>query len=142
MVSPEYFRTLGILLVEGRGFQPDEMNSSEHVVVLSQQLATRLFPGENAMGKRVQFEANADLGKTDAPWCTVVGIAANVKNKGLAGEEEPGVLPASTGSRGGLGRELSPDGGFHTAGDAAAGSDVALDPCPSRDAGSDRAGQY
>ncbi len=89
MVSPEYFRTLGIPLVEGRGFQPDEMNSSEHVVVLSQQLATRLFPGENAMGKRVQFEANADLGKTDAPWCTVVGIAANVKNKGLAGEEEP-----------------------------------------------------
>jgi predicted permease len=89
MVSPGYFQTLGIPLIEGRGFQPEEVDSSEHYVVLSNLLATRLFPGKNAIGRRVQFDNNADISKPDTPWYTVVGITANVKNKGLTGEEEP-----------------------------------------------------
>ncbi|MHB8392650.1 MAG: ABC transporter permease, partial [Acidobacteriaceae bacterium] len=89
MISPDYFRVLGIPLLEGRGFQPEEVNSSEHFIVLSQQLAGRLFPGENAIGKRVQFDNSGGATKVESPWYTVVGIAANVKNEGLAGEEEP-----------------------------------------------------
>ena len=89
MVSPEYFRTLGIPLIEGRGFQSKEVDSSEHFVVLSKLLAARLFPGRNAIGERVQFDNNAEISKPDTPWYTVVGVTANVKNKGLTGEEEP-----------------------------------------------------
>lgn len=89
LISPEYFRTLGIPLIEGRGFQPDQVNSSEKFVVLSKQLAGRLFPGQNAIGKRLQFDTNGDTGGSSLPWYTVVGVAANVKNKGLAGDEEP-----------------------------------------------------
>jgi putative ABC transport system permease protein len=89
IVSPEYFRTLGIPMIAGRGFQPEEINSSEHFVVLSQQLAARLFPGNDVIGERVQFDTNADTGGSAIPWYTVVGIAADVKNQGLAGEEKP-----------------------------------------------------
>ncbi|MES2219853.1 MAG: ABC transporter permease [Acidobacteriota bacterium] len=89
LVSPKYFRTLGIPVIEGRGFQLDDVNSSEHFVVLSKQLATRLFPGKNAVGDRLQFHINADVGKVNTPWYTVAGVAANVKNDGLAGPEEP-----------------------------------------------------
>ena len=89
MVSPEYFRALGIPLAEGRGFQPDQVNSREHFVVLSKQLAGRLFPGKNAVGERLQFDINGGTGGSAIPWYTVVGIAADVKNQGLAGEEEP-----------------------------------------------------
>lgn len=89
MVSPEYFRTLGIPIIQGRGFSDEEVNSSGLFVVLSKQLVVRLFPGKNAIGERVQFNGYADVGKPDKTWYTVVGIAANVKNKGLAGEEEP-----------------------------------------------------
>jgi predicted permease len=85
-VSPEYFRALDILIVRGEGFRDEELDSSEHFVVLSQLLAERLFPGEDPIGKRLQFD---HVGDPDAPWFTVVGVAANVKNGGLTGEEEP-----------------------------------------------------
>ena len=51
-------------------------------VVLSQSLARRLFPGEDAAGKRVSFGAGE-------PWYTVVGIAADVKNAGLTERPDP-----------------------------------------------------
>jgi putative ABC transport system permease protein len=89
MVSPEYFRALGIPLIEGRGFEPEMVSSSEHFVILSKLLAARLFPGKNAVGERLQFDNSGGASKAVAPWYTVVGIAADVKNKGLAGVEEP-----------------------------------------------------
>ncbi len=89
MVSPEYFRTLSIPIVQGRGFSDEEVNSSGLFVVLSKQLAVRLFPGKNAIGERVQFNGYADVGKPDATWHTVVGVAGNVNNTELIGEEEP-----------------------------------------------------
>jgi putative ABC transport system permease protein len=89
MVSPEYFRTLGIPIIQGPGFSDEEVTSSGLFVVLSKQLAARLFPGKNAIGERVQFNGYADIGKPDKTWYTVVGITADVKNHGLAGGEEP-----------------------------------------------------
>ena len=88
-VSPTYFHTLGIPIIQGRGFSDEELNSSGLFVVLSKQLAIRLFPGKNAIGERVQVNGYADVGKPDTTWYTVVGVAGNVKNRGLAGEEEP-----------------------------------------------------
>jgi putative ABC transport system permease protein len=84
LISPDYFRVLDIPIVQGKGFSDEELSSSEHLIVLSQLLASLLFPGENAVGQRIRFGSHAD----DA-WHTVVGVAANVKNGGLTGEEEP-----------------------------------------------------
>jgi putative ABC transport system permease protein len=84
LISPNYFRVLDIPIVQGKGFSDEELTSSEHLIVLSKLLASLLFPGENAVGQRIRFGAHAD----DA-WHTVVGVAANVKNGGLTGEEQP-----------------------------------------------------
>jgi len=84
-VSPEYFRALDIPILQGPGFTQDQLTSSDRFVVLSQDLATRLFPGKNPIGRQLQLDAP----DKDAPWYTVVGVAANVKNGGLTGEQHP-----------------------------------------------------
>jgi predicted permease len=85
-VSPEYFRALDIPIVRGEGFREEDIGSKDHFVVLSQQLAGLLFPGEDPVGKRLNFDR---VGFPDAPWYSVAGVAANVKNGGLAGEDGP-----------------------------------------------------
>ena len=141
-VSPTYFHTLGIPIIQGRGFSDEELNSSGLFVVLSKQLAIRLFPGKNAIGERVQVNGYADVGKPDTTWYTVVGVAGNVKNRGLAGEEEPEYYLLRRDRAEDWGDNLAQDGGFLPAIYAAARSDGALDPGASGEAGSNRAGQY
>jgi putative ABC transport system permease protein len=51
-------------------------------MILSQLLASRLFPGEDPIGQRVRPGA-------DAPYYTIVGVAANVRNGGLTGQDDP-----------------------------------------------------
>jgi putative ABC transport system permease protein len=85
-VSPGYFRALDIPIVRGESFREEELGSSDHFVVLSQQLADLLFPGEDPAGERLNFD---HVSFPDAPWYTVAGVAANVKNGGLIEEEGP-----------------------------------------------------
>jgi putative ABC transport system permease protein len=85
LVSPDYFRALDIPLVQGKGFSEEQLTSSDRFIVLSQQLATRLFPGRSPVGERLRFDEQ----DPKAPWFTVIGVAANVKNGGLTGEQEP-----------------------------------------------------
>ena len=75
-VTPSYFRTLGIPLVAGRGFEEKERTSNELSLVLSESLARRMFGQENALGQRIALD------NTNS-WFTVVGIARDVKNNGL-----------------------------------------------------------
>jgi putative ABC transport system permease protein len=84
LISPSYFHVLDIPILQGRGFSEEELTSNEHPIVLSQFLASLLFPDENAVGRRIRFGSRAD-----DIWYTVVGVAANVKNGGLTGEEKP-----------------------------------------------------
>ncbi len=81
-VTPDYFRALEIPILQGRGFSEAERNSPDHPIILSQLLATRMFPGENPIGQSIAFEPHD-------PLYTVVGIAANVKNGGLTGQGNP-----------------------------------------------------
>jgi predicted permease len=81
-VTPDYFKSLEISIVRGQGFTEQERTSGERFLVLSNLLATRMFGLENPIGQHVQPVPNG-------PWYTVLGVAANVKNAGLAGEDEP-----------------------------------------------------
>jgi putative ABC transport system permease protein len=84
-VSPDYFRTLSIPIVRGESFTDAERGSKEHFVILSNKLAGRLFPGQDALGQRMQMGS----GDANPASYTVVGVAADVKNGGLTGEELP-----------------------------------------------------
>jgi predicted permease len=73
VVSPEFFDTLGIGLVRGRSFTPNEIASGARVAVVSQALARRLWPSEDALGKRLR------QGRT-SPLYEVVGVARDTRN--------------------------------------------------------------
>ena len=89
LVTPDYFRALQIPIVEGRSFAEEDRNASGDFMVVSKQLAERLFPRGDAIGQHIQFGNYNPYFVLAGPVFTVVGIAANVKNAGLAGEDEP-----------------------------------------------------
>jgi len=80
-MSPAYIETLGILLLEGRSFAPQDAAGSETVAIINSTMARRFWPNENALGKRLRRR-----GPTERPWLTVVGIVGDVKHQGLTRE--------------------------------------------------------
>jgi predicted permease len=81
-VTPEYFRALEIPIVRGRDFTEEKSHSPQNLMILSKLLADRLFPDQDPLGQRVR------PGMEEQEF-TVVGVAANVKNSGLAESDEP-----------------------------------------------------
>jgi putative ABC transport system permease protein len=88
-VTPGYFRVLQIPILEGPGFTEEDRQSTGHLVILSQLLASRLFPEANAIGQHIQRALFNPYLILDGPVYTIVGIAGNVKNAGLAGQDDP-----------------------------------------------------
>ena len=76
VISPNYFHTMEIPLVEGRDFAAQDTKSSQRVVIVSQAFAKRYWPGQEAVGKQL----NSDL---THEWFTVIGIARDCKQVGL-----------------------------------------------------------
>jgi len=85
LVSNDYFRALDIPMLHGAGFRQEDMAASQRTVVLSQGLADLFFPNQNPIGQQIRFEKN----DAAEPWSVIVGIAANVKNSGLAKDQIP-----------------------------------------------------
>ena len=73
--TEDFFRVMGIRLLEGRTFTSLESADSIPVTVLSQAAAERFFPGQNPIGKRMRFR-RSDL---DLPWLEVVGVVDDVR---------------------------------------------------------------
>jgi predicted permease len=78
-VTPEYFRVLGLSLLEGRAFdERDGRGPDLEVVIVDRAWARRFFPGQSPVGKRLQSG-----GCTTCPWTVVVGVVSTVKYAGL-----------------------------------------------------------
>jgi predicted permease len=84
-VSPEYFGVLGIDLVRGRGFAQDERSASAAVAVVSESVASRLWPGLDAVGQvlRLEPDPTGETRERDDPTLSsrafvVVGVARDV----------------------------------------------------------------
>jgi hypothetical protein len=58
-------------------------------MILSRMLASRLFPNDNSIGQHIQMATYMPYFTLTGPVYTVVGVAANVKNGGLAGQDDP-----------------------------------------------------
>jgi putative ABC transport system permease protein len=83
VVTPAYFSALAIPIIQGRPFQESDLSPSENPIILNETLARELFPNSNPLGQQLR------LFRIPGPWCTVVGIAANVKNNGLTTHADP-----------------------------------------------------
>ncbi len=78
-VTPEYFRVLGLNLLEGRLLEErDGQRPDVEVVVVDRAWAKRFFPNESAVGKRFR-----EGGCARCPWTMVVGVVSEVKYAGL-----------------------------------------------------------
>jgi predicted permease len=88
-VTPDYFRVLQIPIQEGRGFTEEERGSSGDFMILSKLLAARLFPQGDAVGQHIQLPTYRPYFALNGPVYTVVGVAGNVKNAGLTGQDDP-----------------------------------------------------
>jgi putative ABC transport system permease protein len=83
-VGPGYFRTLGIALLGGRDFGPEDIRGAAPVVIVNRALQQRYFPGEDAIGKSIR------LVSSDVP-LTIVGVVADQTLGGLD-EARPPIL--------------------------------------------------
>jgi putative ABC transport system permease protein len=90
-VTPGYFRTLGIPLLAGRDFTPQDRRGSPYVIVIGQHAARTVWPGESALGKRIHMEwfvvvdgEARDIRIT----ATVVGIVGDIRESGFESEPE------------------------------------------------------
>jgi putative ABC transport system permease protein len=78
-VTPGYFGTLGLNLLEGRLLDERDAQQDDLLsVVVDRAWAQRFFPGRSAVGKRFR-----EGGCTTCPWTTVVGVVSEVKYDGL-----------------------------------------------------------
>jgi predicted permease len=85
-VGVSYFETVGIPLLRGRDFARAERQGSPPVAIVNEDLAKRLWPGGDAVGRRLRIEAR------DTP-IEVVGVVQSARQSALAGPEPCAYLP-------------------------------------------------
>ncbi|HMF61453.1 MAG TPA: ABC transporter permease [Vicinamibacterales bacterium] len=73
-----YFDTMGIPIVQGRGFQPTDASSPGMVAVVNERLVNTFWKGRNPIGQRLK----PDWGDW-VPWFTVIGVAKDVRQEGV-----------------------------------------------------------
>jgi putative ABC transport system permease protein len=83
MISPDYFKVLGMPIVRGRAFGPEDAAGKQTSVIIDESLANRFFPGQDPIGK--QLDNNQTL-KENPPPLTIVGIVPRTRND-APGEE-------------------------------------------------------
>ena len=103
-VMGDYFETMGIPIVAGRGFERTDIALQGKMVVVNETLANRIWKGQNPIGQRLRPNLSGTIGASDNPWHTVIGVAKDVKQRGIehsAGTElyvslnQHGISPAT-----------------------------------------------
>ena len=98
-VSSDYFQTIGLPILKGRGFQPSDMRAGNYfapnsVAIVDEELARRFWPNGDALGGGISWGSNG-------PWATIVGISATAHLKDLTQQSKgtfylPAYVPMST----------------------------------------------
>ncbi|HEU5131542.1 MAG TPA: ABC transporter permease, partial [Pyrinomonadaceae bacterium] len=77
VVTPDYFRTMGIPLLSGRDFNDADAKDSPNVTIIDERLAREYWPNDSPIGKRVRFGPPED----NEPWHTIVGVVGAVRHQ-------------------------------------------------------------
>ena len=84
IVEAGYFATLRILIVDGRDFAPSDTDGAPQVVIVSETLARRLWPGQRAIGKRLRLPpVTGSDGRVEQRFATITGVAADIRSSSL-----------------------------------------------------------
>jgi putative ABC transport system permease protein len=88
-VSPDYFRTMGISLKQGREFTDHDGFEAPAVAIINESFARRYFPNENPIGKRLAMEGRTPgqpagpNPRAASPWSEIVGVTADTRRLNL-----------------------------------------------------------
>src|SRR5205085_1926620 len=82
-ISPDYFTALGIPLVRGRFFTPQDRLKTQQVVIVDETLAHQYWPNEDPLGQSIKFGGNS-------PWMTIVGLVKHAKSSSLEADNREG----------------------------------------------------
>lgn len=96
-ITPNYFRTMGISLLQGRSFTEEDTYEAPWVAIINKTMARRFFGKANPIGERLALGGRKNPGRPDAgpsgrpPWMEIVGVVADTKNLGLNAQTVPDV---------------------------------------------------
>ena len=90
-IYPDYFRTFDVSIVRGRPFTAADRDGAALVAIVSEDVASRTWPGQNPIGKRLKL---GDASSED-PWRTVVGVAARARFRELREQRPSLYVPAA-----------------------------------------------
>ncbi len=85
-VSPDYFRTMGIQLLRGRGMRATDDSRAAKIAVVDALFARRFFDGRDPLGQFLVIDRPAEM---TSDTLQIVGVVAPVKENGLAADLEP-----------------------------------------------------
>jgi putative ABC transport system permease protein len=85
-ITPDYFRVLQVPLMQGRFFTEADTADAPGVVIINQAMAKKYWPGEDALGKRINF---GDADPEKIKWFTIVGIVSDIHHQGLDIDPKP-----------------------------------------------------
>jgi putative ABC transport system permease protein len=83
IVTPEYFRLMGMTLRRGRMFSDLDKDDTEPVAVINESMAQTFWPNEDPLGKHVKLSRRANV------WTIIVGIIANARTESLENTDVP-----------------------------------------------------
>jgi putative ABC transport system permease protein len=86
-ITLDYFRAIGLPLLDGRNFNESDNDKGLPVIVVNATFAKRIFPNDNPVGKRVKFGKPTVQGE----WQTIIGVVGDEKQEGLRVEVRPEV---------------------------------------------------
>ena len=83
LATPEYFSTMRVPLLQGRGIAVTDNESAPRIAVINRSMAQRYWPNGDAIGKRISMSST---GAGEPRWHEIVGIVGDVKHMGLDAE--------------------------------------------------------
>jgi predicted permease len=89
VAAPDYFATMRIPIVMGRAIDANDIMASQHVAVVNQKFANTMWPGENALGKRLTFNVPPE------DWLTIVGVSKDAVEYDWSAPADPEVYSAA-----------------------------------------------
>lgn len=90
IISEGYFDALGMSLIAGRSFDERDGQDGPRVVVVNRLMAERYWPGESPLGRQVRAASmEFGVGRTAAPWLTVIGVVNDVRHYGYESDPAP-----------------------------------------------------
>jgi putative ABC transport system permease protein len=93
IVSPDYFRTLGMSILRGRDFGPEDLKDRQGTVVIDELAAQKFFPSTDPIGKQIDDPVTIGLPTANGVPLTIIGVVPHTRNSAPGEKEDTRNLP-------------------------------------------------